>query len=195
MRVLVAPLGPGGHLLPLLPFALALRAAGHAVAFAPPPAAKPPLREAGFPTFPVPAIVPLDAAAQRLGVETREWPDDFGAGAFGALPERPLRCPACGDPYVHPVEVRVYESTEDGGSGTVVPAGGGPAVRRSSEPGARPFGFRGATVELGAWCEQAPQVGIVLRQEDPGAPRRGRGALRCPRRRRDWPAPPPGRAR
>jgi hypothetical protein len=69
MRVLVAPLGPGGHLHPLLPFAQALRAAGHAVAFAPPPAAEPPLREAGFPTFPVPAFEPIDAAAQRLGVD------------------------------------------------------------------------------------------------------------------------------
>src|SRR5262245_11047795 len=69
------------------------------------------------------------------GVETREWPDDSGVGAFGALPERPLLCPACGDICVHLVEVRLYESTEDGGSGTVVTASGGSAsVRRSPEP-------------------------------------------------------------
>jgi hypothetical protein len=95
------------------------------------------------------------------GVETREWPDDSGAGAFGALPARPLLCPACGDSYVHLVEVRVYESTEDGGSGTVVPAGGGSAsVRQTPEPGARPFGFRGATVELDAWCEQGHRFAL-----------------------------------
>ena len=69
MRVLVAPLGPGGHLLPVLPFAQALRAASHEVAFALIAAAEPPVRQARFATFPVPAFEPIDAAAQRLGID------------------------------------------------------------------------------------------------------------------------------
>ena len=101
---------------------------------------------------------------RRTTARPRIWgpePAHPSRGAAGRVPERPLLCPACGDTYVHLVEVRVYESTEDGGSGTVVTAGGGSAsVRRSSEPGARPFGFRGATVELDAWCEQGPRFAL-----------------------------------
>jgi UDP:flavonoid glycosyltransferase YjiC (YdhE family) len=76
MRTLFAALGSaGGHLLPLLPFAQALRAAGHAVTFALPTVAdQPPLaqrlvRAAGFPAVPLPPREPNEAALRRLGID------------------------------------------------------------------------------------------------------------------------------
>ena len=91
--------------------------------------------------------------------ETR--PEDSGPGAVGRAPERPLRRPACGFDDVHLAEVRIYASLEDGDSGTVVTAGAGTATLRPlPEPRARPFGFRGETVEIGAWCEQGHRFAL-----------------------------------
>jgi hypothetical protein len=62
---------------------------------------------------------------------------------------------------VHLAEVRIYASLEDGDSGTVVTAGAGTATLRPlPEPRARPFGFRGETVEIGAWCEQGHRFAL-----------------------------------
>ena len=76
MRTLFAALGSaGGHLLPLLPIAQTLRAAGHDVTFALPTVAdQPPLaqrlvREAGFPAVPLPPREPNEVALRRLGLD------------------------------------------------------------------------------------------------------------------------------
>ena len=104
---------------------------------------------------------PVSRLRDANGIETGDWPEDSGRGAFGRAPERPLRRPACGFDDVHLAEVRIYASLEDGDSGTVVTAGAGTATLRPlPEPRARPFGFRGETVEIGAWCEQGHRFAL-----------------------------------
>jgi len=59
MRVLIATTAGSGHFAPLLPFALALREAGHAVRVAAPASFAPTVTRAGFDHAPL-ADVPED---------------------------------------------------------------------------------------------------------------------------------------
>ena len=69
MRVLLAPMGGTGHLMPVLAFARVFRSAGAEVAFALPGFAEPPVREAGFPTLALSSSEPFEAAARRRSID------------------------------------------------------------------------------------------------------------------------------